>query len=290
MTTVAPEGQLKNRLRVHCLFRRKMIIKYDWDWWSLQTGGERVGKSTNAMQEAWYVDPTLFRNLDDRLAYDGEGWLNLVDGARKGQALILDEPIGWWRQTWWEDINQALDKTAVIVGYKCLAAFILSPTLKLVSPQAVRRAAGLNGSWSHVDAPGFVRGHMELHKGRVSKYGETAGKGPYWETKLDHYFLPLPGKIYDHYFALKQRKSDEVIAKFSDKARYAAHPGSESLENVETILGEIRKDRAGHLGLRNKRGHFDFAEIWYRYRDKGLSTEKARIVARRLTKEFPAAT
>ncbi len=67
-------------------------VRKDYDAFVLYVGKEGYGKSTIAMQDAIYVDPTF--NLD-RVCFTIDQFVEAVEKAEKYQAIVFDETMGY---------------------------------------------------------------------------------------------------------------------------------------------------------------------------------------------------
>ena len=267
----------RNRLEIHCLFKRKVITRYDWDWWTGHTGVEGTGKSTEAIWNAIYSDPTFMSDWRNRICYEAETFLRLIEQGKRGQSIILDEAAeAWFYKEWAQDIHQALDKASVQVRYKNLDIHLVTPSLGLLGKQAIRRLK----DWCLVEAPNFERGHLEVWKPHWSKFGTY--KTPFWEPRFYHRFRALPSHFYDEYKEFKIKAAEERMAKY-----IAVASGPQERKSMQEVVDEVvlkasrRRDLAKMV---NERKNVDFVTLMYEY--PGLGVEAARVASRKLTERL----
>ena len=71
---------------------KKDVLKKNWDCFLIVDGIEGSGKSTLASQVALFLDSTY--NLD-RCCFTMDQFINVVNNATKGQAVVFDETTGY---------------------------------------------------------------------------------------------------------------------------------------------------------------------------------------------------
>ena len=272
-------GQTVDLLESHCAYKRRVITRYDWDWWTLHSGEEGTGKSTEAIWECLYTDDTFRRDWWNRITYEAESFLEAIDRAKKGQSIILDEAgEAWYRPEWYDATHRALDKAAMQVRYKNLDLHVVVPFIDLVGWQALRRAR----DWVYVDAPGFKRGHMDLYRSSKSRFGGKKRRMPYFELMLDYNFRPLPAQFYDAYRIFKAEAAEERLAKYIGGMRPTIPETQARYERVLLVAAEIEA-KTDRDRFRNSHGTFDLNLIWYEYGGRGCKMEDSRAIARALT-------
>src|SRR3990167_9872732 len=83
---------LDNYLKSNLDHLKKNVTKQDYDGFIVIDGREGYGKSTLASQIAMYLDNTY--NLD-RCAFTSEQFVNACNSAKKYQAVVFDETMGY---------------------------------------------------------------------------------------------------------------------------------------------------------------------------------------------------
>lgn len=106
------DGWLKSNLDI-----LKKNIKKDWDFWLLVDGREGVGKSTIAIQEAYYLDPSF---TVDRVVFTPQQFSRAVDEAGKYQAIVWDESVTGTQSIDMTKMARTLKKKAVQMRQKNL--------------------------------------------------------------------------------------------------------------------------------------------------------------------------
>ena len=82
------DGYLKSNLGA----LKKSVVKKNYDGFILVVGREGFGKSTLSFQMAKYLDPTF--NLD-HVVFTAEQFLEAVKHAKKFEAIVFDETMGY---------------------------------------------------------------------------------------------------------------------------------------------------------------------------------------------------
>jgi hypothetical protein len=268
-TSRTTQNRSANLLRLHCLWKRKTILSQDWDWWTIHTGGEGTGKSTAAIWNCLYTDPSFLGDWRNRIAYDAETLLRLVDHVPKGSSILLDEAAEvWYYKEWADEVHRALDKMSIQVRDRNLDIHLASPSLIYVGKLAIRRAK----DWCSVEAPGFVRGHLEVLKPHWSKFGTK--KTPYWETRFFHRFGALPPVFYDQYRIFKRKAGEGRIESYIGDITH--EPKKSNKEVVDEVLRKLKRRK--DIGrFRNNRGAIDHTLVMYEYQ---VSQDVARATSK----------
>lgn len=111
---------------------RGRMVREDVDLWMAVTGRRRIGKSSNALQNAVVVDPDF--DVQEQVAWTSDAYIDLCLRLRKGKAAILDEPIdavlSFDAMT---AHNKGLYRAATVIGERNLFHQILGPSLKRFS-------------------------------------------------------------------------------------------------------------------------------------------------------------
>lgn len=282
----------RNKYRLHCFQSAKLVSKEDWDWWSAWTGGEGVGKSTGMFWRAYYVQEYLaqkngtsnhfLRNWRELVVYDAEAFLDAVDRAKKGTSICLDEAAEvWFYKEWYNDIHRALDKAAVQMRDRNLDINLASPVLGYLGKVAIARVK----DWDHITAPGFRRGFHEMLQPNWSKFGNY--KLPYFQTKINHRFQPLPISFYGEYRVFKRKAAEERLAHYIEAASgrnqdLLQRPFREQVDDVITRVAKFENQAQ----LKNRSGRYDFGLICYEFNS---SIEVARAAVKVMARDQPDA-
>lgn len=272
-----PEPHLptRNRLRIHCLWKRRRLLRDNWDWWTGWTGSPGVGKSTQAMWTCWYQDETFFTHMPDRISYDAETWLRQVDEAKPGTSLLLDEAAeAWYYKKWYDEVIIALDMAAVQIRDKRLDVHLATPSLAFIGKIANSRLR----SWGHIDAPGYIRGRMEYYYPSWLKFNSK--KYPYWDLQFEHAFKALPPQVYElRYLPYKRKEAKERLERYIDIAAREGGNRPSFREQVDDSMTELGKMNKADLDeLRNSRGNLDFGALQYEF---NIPADVAREAIRR---------
>jgi len=114
------DGYLKTNLDT-----AKKVIKEDWDMMFVYDGAEGAGKSTKAIQDAYYCDPTLTL---DRVAFTPFTFRDAILSAKKYQAVVYDEAYsGLSSRGAMSLVNKSLISMLTEIRQKNLFVFIVLP-------------------------------------------------------------------------------------------------------------------------------------------------------------------
>ncbi len=106
------------------------LIKKDDDKVYIVDGRERGGKSTFAIQQAKYLDPTF--NID-RICFTSDQFLYQIRNAPQGSCIIFDEAFrGLSSKASQSKINKEIVEAMMEVGQRNLIIFIVLPTFFLL--------------------------------------------------------------------------------------------------------------------------------------------------------------
>lgn len=128
------DGYLKRNLDILL----KEAIPNDWDFLALYIGPEGTGKSTLALQNAYYCD----RNLNiDKVVFSPEQFDTALDKSKKGSSIVWDEAItGANAQLYAFMISIKIISKLTQIRKKNLKIFICFPYLHLLNDYFVKRA------------------------------------------------------------------------------------------------------------------------------------------------------
>lgn len=105
----------------------KQFNEKDWDTIIYITGRVGTGKSTIAMQLAYYLDRTF---NEERLAFNPNQMMELIDSVPKGSAIIYDEAYMGFSTRFWQDKgSKMLIAMLTMIRKKNLYLLIVSPGL-----------------------------------------------------------------------------------------------------------------------------------------------------------------
>jgi len=108
------------------LDKAKEVIKKDWDMIFVYDGPEGSGKSTKAIQDAYYCDNTL---ILDRVVFTPYAFQKSVTSAKPYQAVVYDEAYtGLSSRATMSLINRTLIKMLAEIRQKNLFIFVVMPT------------------------------------------------------------------------------------------------------------------------------------------------------------------
>lgn len=244
--------------RAFCQFKRKQLAK-DWDWWTLDSGPERSGKSTKAIMDAAFTSPDDFlRNWRDRITYDPEEFLAAIERTPPGGTVIMDEAAeAWFNLEFQTQTNKAISKAVTQVGERQLNVIIVTPSIGLIDKAGIRR----HRTWMIVSAPGFQRGYCEFHAPHWRKFGKV--DYPFWDIKMEDRFPQLPDHVYADYKKFKSRRAAERLARYIDQVEKDQKREEDA---PREIVKKIRSSKLPIERLRTTRGTFDWKLIMYHYK------------------------
>ena len=120
----------KNLRRKWDKLRNGYLIKKDDDKVYIVDGRERGGKSTFAIQQAKYLDPTF--NID-RICFTSDQFLYQIRNAPQGACILFDEAFrGLSSKASQSKINKEIVEAMMEVGQRNLIIFIVLPTFFLL--------------------------------------------------------------------------------------------------------------------------------------------------------------
>lgn len=193
-------------------------VKKDYDAFVLYVGKEGYGKSTLAIQDAYYCDPTF--NLD-RVCFTIDQFLEQVEKADRYQAIVFDETMGYLssRQSS-SKFNKILIKVMSEMRSKNLFVFLCIPNFFIMDWYvAYHRTSGM------------IRIHQ---RGRFGSYDYNKKKDLFMKGRRNYDYCVPPNfyGVFTKYFPL-------------DKEAYEAKK-QESIrewENVTTTTDRVMGQR-----------------------------------------------
>lgn len=261
--------------RAFCRFKARTLNR-DWDWWTLDSGPERTGKSTWAIEDAMFTSHDDFsKNWRERITYDPEEFLGAIESSPRLATVILDEAAeAWFNLEFQTATNRAIAKACTQVGERNLNVIIVTPSIGLIDKAGIRR----HRTWVDVSAPGFERGYNEFYAPHFRKFGKH--DYPFWNIKMETRFPPLPARVYADYKKFKSKRAAERLARYIDQVE-RDQGRKEDLPQV--IIKKIRSSKLPVERLQTRRGTYDWKLVLYHYK---TSHDTAKTVAAVLNNEL----
>lgn len=192
---------------------KKEVLRRDLDAFFVLDGLEGFGKSTLAMQVALYCDPTFCL---DRVCFTIEQFIEAVDKAKKGQAIVFDETMGYLASRGsMSKFNRKLIKIFSEMRSKNLFIFLCIPSFfELDRYPAIHRSVSL----------------LHVHKrGVFVAYNYSKKKLLYIKGKKYYAYNEVSGDFignYSRYFPLDkaeyEKKKQAGIKEFYDEKEKVA--------------------------------------------------------------------
>lgn len=180
------------------LDRIKALNKKNWDCIAIYDGKEGAGKSTKAIQDAYYLDPLL--NLD-RICFNSTDFMNACKSASIGQAVVYDEAYtGLYSRASMSKVNRTIVKMLAEIRQKRLYIMIVMPTFfDLDRNIALWRTRYLVHVYTGKD---MERGRFSYYNGqkKINLYNE--GKKLYRYNFFKGYLRPLYKGKFTKFFPL----------------------------------------------------------------------------------------
>lgn len=201
-----------NYHRALCHFKYRLLTTKDLDWWTIDSGPEGSGKSTWAIQDAFFTSHDDFiHHWKERLTYDADSFLAQFQSAPQGGTIILDEGgEAWFSRDFATQINKSLARAAMQVRDRNLNVIICCPNVWYLDIIAVAR----HRTWTRVSMPAFERGQSEFYQPTWRKFGKKVE--PYWNLKTEHEFPKIPERFFVEYRAYKKREEDIRLDRYID--------------------------------------------------------------------------
>jgi len=189
------------------------VVRRDYDSFLVLTGREGFGKSTFAFQVAKYLDPTF--DLD-RCVFSIEQFEEAAIGAKKHQAIVFDETMGYLSSRGaMSSFNKRLIKIMAEMRSKNLFVILCIPNFfELDRYPAIHRTTGL----LHI----YKRGYFGSYDYNTKKKLYLTGK-KYYSYNISPNFI---GRFVKYFVLPKEeyeRKKQQAIAKWvsvSDKHKH----------------------------------------------------------------------
>lgn len=215
------------------------FLKKNFDWVNCVDGFERLGKSTLAVKECLYVDPTFDLS---RVCFTPEQYEGAALNARKDTAVLYDEAItGLFSKEAQSRINVTLNKLFAIIGSKRLFHCVVMPNfLRLDKNIATRRVMSLE----HV----YWRGKFRFYsRKRASIIAEASGsgKGAGFRAQSPNFNGTFPDQHPDEF---PWRKYE--LAKQRHLKRYFAEHGISrdvAGSDLAAVIGDVKRNLASYL-------------------------------------------
>jgi len=169
----------------HNLDKAKQVLKEDWDMIFCYDGYEGSGKSTKAIQDAFYCDPTLTL---ERITFTPDDFKKQIIKAQQYQAVVYDEAYtGLSSRSAMSRVNKTLVQMLAEIRQKNLFVFVVMPTFfDLDKYVALWRTRAL----VHVYSPGnFERGYFAFYNIDKKKDLYINGKKYYSYSKPKPNFI-----------------------------------------------------------------------------------------------------
>ncbi len=223
------DGYLKKNLD-----KIKKAIRDDWDFVIVVDGIEGSGKSTMAIQAAYYLDPGF---KVDKCCFEPEEFEKLITTSKKYNAIIYDEAItGFYSRQTMQYVNVTLTKLLAQIRQKNLFVFIVIPSFfDLDKYVAVWRSRAL----FHVYTKGFTRGYFSFFNSNSKKDLYIDGNKRY------NYFVKKPdfrgrftklNPFYEEY----EKKKFESLAK---REQYQLDPFRQRDQTIKRLFEKGFKQR-----------------------------------------------
>lgn len=252
-----PNDDTPDRVRTELSPRIRRRLNNDWDYWSLFTGEEGAGKSTEAIWLAHYVSGRRF-SIEENMVYDSEDFLTAIYNAKKGATIILDEGgAAWYNLNYATRMNKAIDQAAMEIRERNLNIELCVPRWHYLGKVAIFR----HKYRCQVYAVNEVRGYCRYLEPSWEGMEFSRSDIPFWKKKFRHRFPELPAKVLDVYRPMKRKKGEERLAKYIeivqiDKERLCP----EKRRSPQEIAAEVRKAPEKY---QNTRGRADWRKIMF---------------------------
>ena len=201
---------MADRLRAFMAYIAKGIAN-DFDYVIIIDGPEGGGKSTLAAHaKAMYDGHYNMTNV----CYDSTDLLNIMQNARKGSCIILDEAVtSFMSRTSLDRFQVRLIQAFSIVRERNLVFFLLIPNLGLLDKALQTRA--LYRIW--VYPKGQLRGYAKIYYSKRTPW--TTGKP--WHEEAWHYEFPkLPDRFEAEYKKFKRKELARKLKEYDDEIKY----------------------------------------------------------------------
>lgn len=236
----------------------RKIREENYDYVTVISGYEGSGKSTLALQVAGYTDPTF---KGERVAFDGDELLELMESAPRGASILFDEAAkGLYNRESMTATNRAITTAAMIARAKNYHLVLCIPSFWSLDGYFRDHRARC---WIHVDH----RGESIVHVPVRNRYS----KDVFWEQVLLQRFNPLSGPTWDEY----ERRKMAFIDRALREAKTGKKDGEDEEEDAATHDNGLAEEIAANDEFWTAGGNVKRALIAARF---NLSNFKARHV------------
>lgn len=249
-------------------------LKRDWDYWTIMSGPEGVGKSTLAIWYCHHISGPRF-SVDKHVVYDPADLLTLVMECKPGESILLDEGgEAWFNRDFATKINKVLGKAAMQIRERNLNIVICVPRWSYLDMIAIYR----HKCMANVYALHGKRGYCQFMKPQWNFYSKSPI--PFWQTMFRYKFPALPEAVQTKYKAMKREKGEERLQKYLDTVEKENAPNVEG-QTMDDVISAIREmDEVDQQSLKNSRDNFSWERIMNRY---SVSQIKARQIVAALS-------
>lgn len=151
---VKKEGLYEGYYKSNMGIIRDNYLKKNFDWLHCIDGFERLGKSTLAIQTCLEIDPTFDLN---RICFSPKQYLNAVENAKKGQAILYDEAgTGLFSRQAMDAVNIVINKVLMTVGAKNIFHCMVLPNFFALDRNVAQYRVT---SLAHI----YRRGHFQFY-------------------------------------------------------------------------------------------------------------------------------
>jgi len=230
-------------LKTNLDYMKREVLKKDYDAFIIADGMERTGKSTLLMQIAKYVDPDF--NLD-RVCFTISQFIKAVENAKKGQAILFDETMGYLGSRGaMSKLNRSLIKIFSEMGYKNLFILLAIPSFfELDRYAAIHRSVCL----FHV----YKRGGFLAFNYSKKKLLYIYGKKFYSYAKPTADFIGSYTKYFPVDKEAYQKKKQEGISQFyeeRERIQYSRIQRNKLIDYLNKVLAYDPKKISDICGL-----------------------------------------
>lgn len=229
---------------------KKEVLKKDYDGFVVLDGQEGTGKSTLALQLALYCDPTF--NLS-RVVFTIDQFLEAVENATKGQAIVFDETMGYLGSRGsMSKFNRVLIKVFSEMRSKNLFIFLNIPSFfELDKYPAIHRSVCLLHIHKRGDFLGFNYNSKKLLYVAGKKFYSYSFPSASFIGSFVKYF-PIDKKAYEE----KKKKSIFEYNDAMSKEKKIQEQRNKLVRWVYANFGVTEQDIADVIGLEQTTVHY----------------------------------
>ena len=179
------------------------FLKQDFDWFHLNCGSERSGKTTLSLRLAYAVEPTLTM---DNFIFSFEDFKKVLDGNKKLKVVVIDEgAISLFSREAMKYETRELIKVITILGHRNLLVIINIPDITIIDSYIRNfRLRSLSKTILYKSKKNIVpkRGIAYIYGARTAKgikknmYGKIYWPPPQGLIKFKK-ITPRDGKLFD---------------------------------------------------------------------------------------------